>query len=88
MKSRSTNNKRTPWRLRAQTAKDVLALAPPPCFYFAACKSTAVGCRNGKALCAKCAARFTGPMYPLRHPMPPLVRMIDGSLEIRGAVAN
>jgi hypothetical protein len=86
--SRGKMRVRTPWRLRHQTAKDSLNVAPPPCFYFDACHGVATACRNGKALCEKCAAKTPGQLYPLRQPMPPLMRALDLRLEIEGSVAN
>ena len=41
----------------------------PPCYFFRACKSLSVACKNGKSLCAKSIARYEGIEYPLRRPL-------------------
>jgi hypothetical protein len=41
-------------------------LNPPPCFYFAYCRSYAALEKQGKSLCPACARACSGREYPLR----------------------
>lgn len=58
----------------AQTLAHMHTLeGPPPCFFFSQCKAHSVCYRQGKSVCAACAAGLTGQIRPLLDPraLPP-----------------
>jgi hypothetical protein len=47
-------------------------LGPPPCFFFDKCRAQADRCKQGKAVCAECAANLPGQELPLKDPRAPV----------------